>query len=125
MCVPTIGMGYAIVEKIMLSPGAVILSAVFSLHIMFQFIMGGYLYEASNSENVSRKRNMTIKAFFIPFLVHGTWDMALCMAEKYLNSTLEGVSILAMLLFFVIFVAGIIFEIKVIQHIKMLLTEKV
>jgi len=120
----TIGMGYAIVEKLMLSPGAVIISAVFAFHIMFQFIMGGYLYEASNSENVSRKRSMTIKAFLVPFLVHGAWDMALCVVEKYLNSTSEGASILAMLLFFVILVAGIIFEIKVIQYIKKLLSEK-
>jgi len=116
----TIGMGYAIVEKIVLSPGAVILSAVFSFHIMFQFIMGGYLYEANKIEDVSRKRKMTIKAFLIPFLVHGAWDMAMCMVEKYLNSSSEGVAILAMLIFFVILVAGIIFEIKVFLYIKKL-----
>ncbi len=118
----TIGMGYSITEKLMLSPGALLLGTVFSFHIMFQFIMGGYLYEADRADAVSKKRFMAIKAFLVPFLVHGTWDFALFIVEKYLDSASQEVGIISMLLFFVMISAGIFFEVKVIQYIKKLLS---
>jgi len=121
----TIGMGYGIVEKLVIGPGAAVFSAFFSFHIMFQFIMGAYLYEADRAETAAAKRCSIAKAFLVPFAVHGAWDTALFAFEPCLDSDSMFVVAIGMLAFLAIIAAGIVAEVKVIRWLKKLPIEEV
>lgn len=73
------GLGYEIIESLMLvsSPIAGIMRGVACLHIMWQYMMGEYLYRAyvaKREGNESEAKKNTFKAFFYPIILHGLND---------------------------------------------------
>lgn len=77
----TIGIGYGFIEKMVIgNPMAIIVNIVLPFHMLFQFLMGNYLYEAKVCKEQGNKKGHAgalLKAYFLPFLVHGTWDTLL------------------------------------------------
>lgn len=70
-----IGIGYGFTEKLAyFNPMAIIMNGVLPGHMLFQWIMGFFLYKALHTEGT---RKYHILAFVIPFLVHGLWDFSM------------------------------------------------
>lgn len=71
-----VGVGYGFTEKLVYGGAAMISNAISPGHMLFQWIMGFYLYKALRTEGGERKK-LYLTAFFIPFIVHGLWDFGL------------------------------------------------
>ena len=103
----TIGAGYGLYEKLALGNGfAVILNSIVCLHLFFQMIMAYYLYEKKG-----------VKAFAIPFVIHGLWDSILDVAY-YLMEQKSPLDSVGLVMIIVAVVLGVIFEIKAVKKIK-------
>lgn len=71
-----VGIGYGFTEKLVYGDGmALVINGLFPGHMLFQWIMGYYLYLAM----VEKKKGNYFKAFIIPFVIHGLWDAGLDM----------------------------------------------
>ena len=117
----TVGMGYGITEKLVMgSAFAMLADAAFSLHTIFQFVSGWYLYEAAAAENTGKKRACSVKAFLVPFAVHGIWDFILMGTTLYITEDIS-VSAVACLLLLIAAVAGAaVSEVKMAKYLKRL-----
>lgn len=76
-----IGLGYEIVESLMLGIGnvaAAVIRGAFVAHIMYQFIMGAHFFEykkAKSTGNEQRAKKELLLALLLPFLLHGVNDL--------------------------------------------------
>lgn len=124
----TVGLGYAFIEKLVLgNPMALIIKVFLPFHMLFQFLMGEYLYRASrDGDDAGARRSDLIKAFVLPFLAHGTWDSLIGVSGKLLD--MDDVPVLtyvglAGMIGFVI--AGFIAEIKIIKKVAKIAADEI
>lgn len=112
-----VGAGYGILEKLAMGGGAIlIVNAFLPLHIFFQFCMGAYLYKAQEARlagDIAESRKNALLAYFVPFLIHGTWDALLDTAGYMVDD--GGMDVPGFLLLLGTVVFGFIAEIKVIK----------
>lgn len=72
-----VGIGYGFTEKLFYGNGiAMITNALVPGHMVYQWIMGYFIYKAFHAEGKER-RKLWCLAYFIPFLLHGIWDAGL------------------------------------------------
>lgn len=118
----TIGLGYGFIEKLVLgNPAALITNTIMPFHMLFQFLMGEYIFRARVAEaegDLKAKRIDLVKAYLYPFLVHGLWDSALSvvssMTERDDVSWMPYAGVIGLL---ALVAAGIVIEIIVIKKV--------
>lgn len=71
-----VGIGYGFLEKLFYGGGAMIVNALLPGHMLFQWIMGYFLYKAIKTEGKEHQKFMLL-AFIIPFTIHGFWDFGI------------------------------------------------
>lgn len=72
-----VGIGYGFTEKLFYGSGlAMITNALVPGHMLFQWIMGYFLYKSIHSEGAEKRKKLLL-AYIIPFLIHGIWDAGL------------------------------------------------
>lgn len=81
-----VGIGYGFTEKLVYGTGlAMITNALYPGHMLFQWLMGYWLFRAFRAEG-AEKRSLFLRAYLVPFFLHGFWDAALDMGS-YLPET--------------------------------------
>lgn len=117
-----VGAGYGITEKIVMGGGPIlIVNALVPLHVMFQFVMGERLFaakQAAERGDVREKKREGFKAFWLPFLLHGTWDSLLEASGFLMDSEKEPIMSLGAVAFFAVVAVGVVLEVKLIKRLR-------
>lgn len=72
-----IGVGYGFTEKLAYGAGgALLINALAPGHLLFQWVMGYFLYKAFHAEKGNKWKYLVL-AYVVPFAIHGTWDFLL------------------------------------------------
>lgn len=82
------GLGYEIIESFMMlsSPLSAIARGAMCVHIMWQYIMGEYLFRAYTAQQEGDEKkasNNRFKAFFFPIALHGLNDFLIAVFSYY------------------------------------------
>lgn len=115
-----VGIGYGFTEKLAyFNPVASILNGLLPGHMLFQWIMGYYLYKAFHVENAQR-RKYQILAFVVPFLVHGFWDFGMDSLDFVETSSvvLQGIMVGVTIVLMILMLVAIIVGTKKVRNIK-------
>lgn len=102
-----VGIGYGFTEKLVyLNPVAMITNGLIPGHMVYQWIMGFWIYKALRAKGAERKKDYFL-AFFVPFLIHGLWDFGLDIPDYIMESgtvmmVLGGAFVLAMIILMIL-----------------------
>lgn len=111
-----VGMGFELFEGLFCIAGsgiiAVIIRCIIALHIMCQFFMGYYYYDAftckQNGDKKGYRRNMTI-ALLVPIFVHGFHDLGGEFIGYVSGGKQDTLAIVSVIIFIACFITDVIF----------------
>ena len=110
-----IGIGFGFLEKLVMGEAALILNAFFPGHMLFQWLMGYFLYKAMRAEGTERKKLFAL-SYLVPFLLHGVWDLGLFLSDVMEDSL--GMPITGIVILFVMVILYIVAFVKSIKTVK-------